>query len=843
MANEFFTHKMHLYLKSGESERWLTVQLVDGHIPRIAGLSDDDTLAVSDNLEPAIWFRVMVLQSITIDCDKRVACWRNATIDKTTGEPLTHWLSGEDSFYDWDDDIDELFNLACTLVQENPLAEPNEESRREKIIVYEQNLFKMLHCYVLPRIQLYPADLESVNNALKAQNKAISQLEDVTLMHTRLAEHYMTQMRNIREVEVLPMLDELVNGGQVSEELFETLMYDIKKAEPALRNEINQAQLKVDNLKEAMSKGAVSRKITNDLAEARRTRDQVHQSLANLLMGKALAQTSLDIAQQVRDMKIELNESCSQYVRLYRRVKEEKMVSTQTLDKKLRALGVRECILSVIKDLEKDSPTYGEDPEIKETKPEWQTLNQRISSIVHNKEHPVGIKFKNFTQELQLNYQKIMRTTANIVYGSSRFMTSYNEFYVISEQDLGLNKVFLTDQCNVVLQHLYMVSELLSEHFSKRTQMFMRKVRLCYEKCFFNRIGRDLILVYRVVHGKVMQTIEARVNALRELSVCKLGLQMRDEWWLELFEPDHETNSFEYSEPEMSDASNTEGRSYEGEFGDDESTSDISDEDFCSDDESGACKMPMNPWRVPITDPGHKEITQNLLRSKNKVLSRSLQNLHDYGMNLIEASTKLLEDRFEKTAFETSPELNVEVFGRYLADEIDEKKEHNIRENIRRSQSVNTILHSESSHGSRRSSLRRTSIRHAEDTFEKHFGSAISQIRCIFTNSSPLKKMQCLTNALRTVSEKIVELRLRLYEEGTEVDRSKVAVSADDLLPLLVLLLLKMEPHDVAKLYTELIFISDLMADFLSSGVHSYALCEFHIAFRVLDQTCEELQL
>ena len=99
--------------------------------------------------------------------------------------------------------------------------------------------------------------------------------------------------------------------------------------------QINQAQLKVDNLKEAMSKGAVSRKITNDLAEARRNRDQVHQSLANLLMGKALAQTSLDIAQQVRDMKIELNESCLQYVRLYRRVKEEKMVSTQTLDKKV----------------------------------------------------------------------------------------------------------------------------------------------------------------------------------------------------------------------------------------------------------------------------------------------------------------------------------------------------------------------------------------------------------------------------------------------------------------------------------------------------------------------------
>jgi len=77
-----FLHKMYLYLKNNESERWLTVQLVDGHIPRVAGLSGEDTLSVVDNFEPAIWFRVMVLQSINIDCSKRVACWTNGTLDK-----------------------------------------------------------------------------------------------------------------------------------------------------------------------------------------------------------------------------------------------------------------------------------------------------------------------------------------------------------------------------------------------------------------------------------------------------------------------------------------------------------------------------------------------------------------------------------------------------------------------------------------------------------------------------------------------------------------------------------------------------------------------------------------
>ena len=75
---------MHLYLKTGEDERWLTVQLVDGYVPRIAGLSDEMTCMITDNFEPALWFKATVLESMTIDCDKRVACWRNLSVDKNS---------------------------------------------------------------------------------------------------------------------------------------------------------------------------------------------------------------------------------------------------------------------------------------------------------------------------------------------------------------------------------------------------------------------------------------------------------------------------------------------------------------------------------------------------------------------------------------------------------------------------------------------------------------------------------------------------------------------------------------------------------------------------------------
>ena len=43
-----------------------------------------------------------------------------------------------------------------------------------------------MHYYILPKIVLQPINLNYVKNPLKVQKKSISQLEDVTIMHSRL---------------------------------------------------------------------------------------------------------------------------------------------------------------------------------------------------------------------------------------------------------------------------------------------------------------------------------------------------------------------------------------------------------------------------------------------------------------------------------------------------------------------------------------------------------------------------------------------------------------------------------------------------------------------------------
>ena len=123
----------------------------------------------------------------------------------------------------------------------------------------------------------------------------------------------------------------------------------------------------------------------------------------------------------------------------------------------------------------------------------------------------------------------------------------------------------------------------------------------------------------------------------------------------------------------------------------------------------------------------------------------------------------------------------------------------------------------------------------SEETFEDHFGPALQNMRDIFKVTSPLNKLKCLTSSLRKITDAVQELRMRSGK-----DSLAAAVNAEDLLPLLVLMMLQMEPWEVASMWPQLAFTEDLMAPFLTSGCHGWALVEFQMAQRILHELCQE---
>ena len=126
---------MHLYIEKGKQKKLLTVELVDGYIPSVVGYSEARQTRLSDSLEPASWFKVMVVASISIDCEKYVI----------------HWTVNSSGTYQY---VVEGFKLFCCSKQYSPTI-INLESNFIFIYMVISNtapfslLVMIIHCWIL----------------------------------------------------------------------------------------------------------------------------------------------------------------------------------------------------------------------------------------------------------------------------------------------------------------------------------------------------------------------------------------------------------------------------------------------------------------------------------------------------------------------------------------------------------------------------------------------------------------------------------------------------------------------------------------------------------------------
>ena len=163
-----------------------------------------------------------------------------------------------------------------------------------------------------------------------------------------------------------------------------------------------------------------------------------------------------------------------------------------------------------------------------------------------------------------------------------------------------------------------------------------------------------------------------------------------------------------------------------------------------------------------------------------------------------------------------------------------------------------------------------------ESQFMRTFGSVVFDISCLQECVTPLDKLQLLISALRKATSVLSELRMKQMLSNSECwkwasfrtcilpfsllsihsfvviscsfpahflliscptdtyDLSNAAVSGDDLLPLLVLVLLQLHPSFLAHLHLQCCLLDDYMAPFLSLGWHGYSLVTFQSAIKAI---------
>ena len=472
-------------------------------------------------------------------------------------------------------------------------------------------------------------------------------------------------------------------------------------------------------------------------------------------------------------------------------------------------------------------------------KPEWQKLGERIATLVNNEEHPIGNHFKQFCRSIHTFCQELIDFGK---YGSPpEFMPSCSPFgrscsSVGSYESYGLEDFVVKDHRqklqllrNEIFKQLNTATEFMSECFNNKDTQFKNKLRLCYEQCFYDKEHSFLACVYELAHHEHVNNLEQDVQRLKRLPIKLLNLQMKDEWWLELFEQrSHRTRvnlehlrpfSQAYLDGTLDSIDLVDGGlsgSYDmlnelNEFGEEA-------QEFAPNVDSirSLCISAIRNRSKTITvedieqpqdqpDAGHPK--KNMSAAANAMLSssapeRDMTLTMGQLINLWETTTETREQEAGYSGSLKPP----------------------LRRTLSKSQG-DLDKNSELCNGNRIDG----------ETFEDHFGPALENMKDIFKVTSPLSKLKCLTSSLRKITNAVQELRMRSGK-----DQFAAAVNAEDLLPLLVLMMLQMDPWEVAAMWPQLAFTEDLMAPFLASGCHGWALVEFQMAQRILHELCKE---
>ncbi|KAK3750785.1 hypothetical protein QZH41_015322 [Actinostola sp. cb2023] len=750
-------------------------------------------------------------------------------------------INEECSGYDTED---ELFDLARGIIERSCRQEVGEDDSKMFIL-------RMLHCFVLPKVSFHRNDLEKVELAKNEQIQNIHALDNKLKTKCYEVTECQDDLDMIRE-QFLPSIEEMISNNHCDKQFLESLLQDLKQEEQRLRLQIDMAQ---DDVESARVKASVSNSSAGLLYEAREKRDSLQNKLSELIL-TAREEIKEDI-HNLRDMvNVQPNATLQEYKNkrtTLHRLKDDRSKLTQ---QKNCALSVREMLDEILNDLNTQGYSETDDADSKGVRstdvlqnvwhPEWQKLSERVATIVYNPEHPVGNSFVKFCSEVHEMCQDLIKlgrlsSSAVDVHGRESMSTlsipgsngvrpedqlgnsydSYalNDFVVESYRDR------LTQLKQIIFCHLDKMTELLSDQFNNRDMPFRNKLRLAYEHCFYEKEHQFIECVYELAHHEHVASLESDIKRLKKLPIKLLKLPMKDEWWHEIFERrvricELNAQVFKPLAQSMSSLEEMNG-----------DCDDSEDESSIEDDLDGLevdFPFTMNGDREHVLDTmSVRSFFINTVRDRSKTFNCDFSSDESDSEDEINgASSKLNSGPNLSSSAPTQSKLSLGN----LIDQWQTKKNLE-KESLKRrpSKSHNEISQT-------KSVRRRSSCELQEgDTFEDHFGPALEHMKDMLNAISPVAKLKCLTASLRKIASKVSELRMR---DGR--DSFSSAVTAEDLLPLLILMMLQMEPCEAASMWPQLAMLEDLMAPCLSSGCHGWALVEFQMAQRILADLCSQ---
>ena len=480
--------------------------------------------------------------------------------------------------------------------------------------------------------------------------------------------------------------------------------------------------------------------------------------------------------------------------------------------------------------------------------PEYQTLSERVTSILNNPEHPFGEEFEKFTRYVRQQCENIVEGKESSR-GSQRQRRSPNGF-VLVENDGTSREEFLTPLeklCEQIREHSDRTAQLFLEHFSSVPGRTLKcKLQLCYEENFYNKVGSDIMKVYEMAYKKHKEKLMDDLERLSTYPINCLDLGMKDEWWLKLFETRRKVNVAKH-------------RSFSNPIPCGSGIGSRPDADSCTPPRSVASSTASSSSRSSHASSDDHECSKASPsgRSCKQATPKEKKRLSGtLGKFIISVIRRKSKEVIEAENVDNKNDKCYDNYDSYKANRMSgemegcngtctNNKEDCILNGTDRMETATSPDPSSPPLPEQDQSVNGSEKESSEDEkelskFVKYFGPSLDSLKDIFQVSSVFGKLKCLTQSLTEVTDAVHELRQQVLDKVDKNDDFSLAITADDLLPLMVLIMLQMDSSDAAAIVIELKMMQDLIPKFLNCGCHGWALVEFDMATKVLQSLCSQ---
>lgn len=269
---------MYVYIINSQDKTKIvsSVTLQKGCIPVIDVIGDeisDSDLNLGDRIqiEPAIWFKVLILDSVTLDCVKRCIRWSTEPLsvdgslsgeneeNKQGDSQLLRTLFTEGECYDYESNLDELFDSILCLLSEYSDSQ-----------TFNRTLIRLLHCQILPVIKLSRDDISLLEGAKQRQIKIIKdvdleidsknqRIQDIKDHLKKERKSLVNQFQDCEQLKVFP--------GEFVSLVLSHFERDIKDVEVDF--DVQQSDVDQEKCKKLVNE--------KELARKRKLRDECHQ--------------------------------------------------------------------------------------------------------------------------------------------------------------------------------------------------------------------------------------------------------------------------------------------------------------------------------------------------------------------------------------------------------------------------------------------------------------------------------------------------------------------------------------------------------------------------------------